>query len=76
VGILQPFQSRFQWGAFALQEGAFFILDLGFWRVRSHPIARRLTGRFSYLPIYSLALLLEGLEAIFKEAEILVTYSQ
>jgi hypothetical protein len=32
--------------------------------------------RVSLTPIYSLASFSEGLEAIFKEAEILVTYSQ
>jgi hypothetical protein len=61
---------------FYSQEGTLQIEDSVIWGVRSPSFSLRLYQGVSSGPIYSLASLLEGLEAIFIEAEFLVFYSQ
>jgi hypothetical protein len=58
------------------EEGAPQIEDLVIWLVRSSSFSSRLYKRVSSGPIYSLGSFLEGLEAIFIEAEFLAFYSE
>jgi hypothetical protein len=59
---------------FYSQEGALQIEDSVIWGVRSPSFSPRLYQGVSSGPIYSLASLLEGLEAIFIEVKFLVFY--
>jgi hypothetical protein len=58
------------------EEGALFIEGTLSWRPRSEDLTEGSLHRHYISPIYRLAVFCKGLEAIFKEAKFLASFSQ